>query len=105
MRHDGPSEGCAKDGFIMSPSRGSRGETTWSPCSARAVSVMDWAPCLTDTGRPGPALDQTSLHEAPGQRYGAKFQCEFFLKDRDAEVDTGSSLEVDIIFLNQLKNI
>jgi len=94
MRHDGPAEGCAKDGYIMSPSRGSRGETTWSACSARAVQIMDWAPCLRDSSSPATNLNHATLGDAPGQRYGAKFQCEIFLRDKDAQVDSVNDIEV-----------
>lgn len=99
MRHDSLDEGCPKDGYIMSPSRGSRGETTWSKCSARAVQIMDWASCLLDKPQKiAPDLDHTAMHDAPGQRYGAKMQCQFFLKDGDAEVNSIGRLEVTFLF-------
>lgn len=34
MHHDNNGNSCSKDGYIMSPSRGTQGETIWSPCSA-----------------------------------------------------------------------
>lgn len=34
MSHDSTGNSCSKDGFVMSPSRGTKGETTWSHCSS-----------------------------------------------------------------------
>lgn len=41
MSHDSTGNSCTKDGFIMSPSRGTQGETTWSPCSASIISNLE----------------------------------------------------------------
>ncbi|GLH04749.1 ADAMTS-4 precursor, putative, partial [Gryllus bimaculatus] len=38
MHHDGGGNSCPKDGFIMSPSRGTYGETVWSTCSADVMA-------------------------------------------------------------------
>ena len=40
MHHDSTA-GCAKDGFIMSPSRGTKGESEWSSCSVSALHQAD----------------------------------------------------------------
>lgn len=40
MHHDGSSNSCPKEGFIMSPSRGITGELSWSECSARVASDL-----------------------------------------------------------------
>lgn len=40
MPHDATGNSCEKDGFIMSPSRGTTGETTWSSCSAKVVKSL-----------------------------------------------------------------
>ena len=45
MRHD-HKEGCRRDGFIMSPTRGSKGEAQWSPCSAEFLQKTDKLQCL-----------------------------------------------------------
>ncbi|KXJ81822.1 hypothetical protein RP20_CCG017866 [Aedes albopictus] len=40
MHHDSAGNVCAKDGYVMSPSRGTQGETTWSSCSAAAIREL-----------------------------------------------------------------
>ena len=52
MSHDGKRSGkgknsCPKQGFIMSPSRGTKGETLWSSCSANVIRNLDM-PCLEE---------------------------------------------------------
>lgn len=41
MSHDSAGNSCSKDGFVMSPSRGSQGETTWSHCSASVIRKLE----------------------------------------------------------------
>ena len=41
MAHDSVGNACTKDGFIMSPSRGTQGETSWSWCSASVVKKLE----------------------------------------------------------------
>lgn len=41
MSHDATGNSCSKDGFVMSPSRGTQGETTWSSCSANIVRRLE----------------------------------------------------------------
>ncbi|XP_013194658.2 A disintegrin and metalloproteinase with thrombospondin motifs adt-2 [Amyelois transitella] len=87
MHHDGTGNSCARDGYIMSPSRGTSGEATWSPCSAQVVADLQWATCLQDGGDELDSPDELR-HEkfsgAPGAVWGAKRQCEVFLRDPDA---------------------
>ncbi|KAJ2947773.1 hypothetical protein O0L34_g9553 [Tuta absoluta] len=93
MHHDGSGNSCARDGFIMSPSRGTNGEATWSMCSAKVVAELQWATCLLDGGD-----DLDTPHElrhdrfggAPGTIWGAKKQCEILLRDQDAAPSPGS---------------
>nr|CAD7579910.1 unnamed protein product [Timema californicum] len=40
MHHDGSQNNCPKDGYIMSPSRGTNGETQWSTCSAQVMNKL-----------------------------------------------------------------
>lgn len=40
MHHDGNTNNCPKEGFIMSPSRGITGELLWSECSARVAANL-----------------------------------------------------------------
>ena len=52
MSHDGKRSGngrnsCPKQGYIMSPSRGTSGETLWSTCSANVLRRLDM-PCLEE---------------------------------------------------------
>ncbi|XP_053617820.1 A disintegrin and metalloproteinase with thrombospondin motifs adt-2-like [Plodia interpunctella] len=94
MHHDGTGNSCARDGFIMSPSRGTSGEATWSTCSAQVVADLQWATCLQDGGDELDTPDELR-HEkfgsAPGAVWGAKRQCELFLRDRDAAVVPATS--------------
>lgn len=41
MSHDSTGNSCTKDGFIMSPSRGTQGETQWSPCSETVIRKLE----------------------------------------------------------------
>lgn len=41
MSHDSSGNSCSKDGFVMSPSRGTQGETTWSSCSATVLRKLE----------------------------------------------------------------
>ena len=92
MRHDSVDNSCSKDGFIMSPSRGTEGETIWSPCSKYvALKLYREKPCLWDA----PLLldnDQTLNHsrflELPGRNWTSKKQCELLLRDKDASPTT-----------------
>ncbi|KAJ0182622.1 hypothetical protein K1T71_001991 [Dendrolimus kikuchii] len=87
MHHDGSGNTCARDGYIMSPSRGTNGEASWSSCSAKVVSELQWATCLLDGGDDLDAPNELR-HErfggAPGTIWNAKKQCEILLRDVDA---------------------
>ncbi|XP_059048068.1 A disintegrin and metalloproteinase with thrombospondin motifs adt-2-like [Achroia grisella] len=87
MHHDGSGNTCARDGYIMSPSRGTSGEATWSSCSARVAADLQWATCLLDGGDDldtPTELQHERFGGAPGALWGAKKQCEVFLRDVDA---------------------
>ena len=47
MNHDSSNNNCASNGFIMSPSRGTRGETVWSSCSRDHMMKLELK-CLED---------------------------------------------------------
>lgn len=89
MHHDGTGNNCARDGYIMSPSRGTNGEASWSSCSARVAAELQWATCLFD-GSEEDDLDTPSelQHDrfggAPGATWSVKKQCEILLRDKDA---------------------
>ncbi len=68
MTHDGVrSNECPGDGFIMSASRETGGETRWSECSAEALRSLE-AKCLGDGGPAGRPVGLVSL---PGLKFDA----------------------------------
>ena len=75
MLHDDKA-GCARDGFIMSPTRGSTGETEWSKCSAELLREGVGHGCLlTEESQAvdGPRPDENLL---PGQIWSPAAQCQ-----------------------------
>ncbi|CAH1393194.1 unnamed protein product [Nezara viridula] len=96
MHHDGYTNDCPKEGFIMSPSRGVFGETLWSRCSAEIMNTLDtWATCLYDTAEVNNELDHRKFGETPGLVWNLKKQCELLLKDKDADIySTGNEEDV-----------
>ncbi|KRT81540.1 Peptidase, partial [Oryctes borbonicus] len=94
MRHDSSGNGCSKEGYIMSPSRGTQGETQWSTCSADVMRNLDWATCLNDRGNQMKHLDHSIFMETPGRTYTAQKQCEILLRDRNAYVVPEDDLSV-----------
>ncbi|XP_059475973.1 A disintegrin and metalloproteinase with thrombospondin motifs adt-2-like [Neocloeon triangulifer] len=93
MHHDGTSNSCAKEGFVMSPSRGTQGETEWSSCSAAILRDMSWAKCLKDApAKMSQANDHTRFKNIPGQYWTPKRQCELLLRDKDAVIEAQGAL-------------
>lgn len=92
MHHDSIGNTCPNNGYIMSPSRGTvDGETNWSQCSRDiAKSLFQSKPCLLDDNWSinDETLNHSQYHDSPGRVWTAKKQCEFFLRDADAEVAT-----------------
>ncbi|XP_015439725.1 PREDICTED: A disintegrin and metalloproteinase with thrombospondin motifs 2 [Dufourea novaeangliae] len=91
MHHDSTGNACPKDGYIMSPSRGTHGETVWSECSRDVAERLSYTkPCLMDRpfGKPDDRLDHTRFFDLPGREWTAKKQCEILLRDKDATVGT-----------------
>ncbi|XP_037913532.1 A disintegrin and metalloproteinase with thrombospondin motifs adt-2-like isoform X2 [Hermetia illucens] len=86
MAHDSTGNYCAKEGYIMSPSRGTQGETSWSSCSAQvARDLPNWATCLRDPPEYVPVEYNAWKYQGyPGQSWPAKRQCELLLLDKDA---------------------
>ncbi|XP_013134598.1 PREDICTED: A disintegrin and metalloproteinase with thrombospondin motifs 7-like [Papilio polytes] len=89
MHHDGTGNACARDGYIMSPSRGTHGEASWSRCSAKVAADLQWATCLLDGSDDDDEDIPEQLHHerfggAPGIVWDAKKQCEVLLRDVDA---------------------
>ncbi|KAF8773531.1 A disintegrin and metalloproteinase with like protein [Argiope bruennichi] len=88
MYHDGPPNNkCPSNGHVMSPSRGTKGETTWSKCSSEVLEKSD-KKCLFDEpqGTPSKDQDHEKFKEKPGQVWDAHDQCKIFLRDEDATV-------------------
>ncbi|GIX88254.1 a disintegrin and metalloproteinase with thrombospondin motifs adt-1 [Caerostris extrusa] len=103
MYHDGPPNNeCPSNGHVMSPSRGTKGETTWSKCSSKVLEKMD-KKCLFDEpqGTPTKDKDHSKFNEKPGQVWNAHDQCKIFLRDQDATVfnETVFSVSRYLIFL------
>ncbi|CAG9765921.1 unnamed protein product [Ceutorhynchus assimilis] len=102
MHHDSTGNGCSKEGYIMSPSRGTNGETQWSTCSADIMSKMEWAKCLQDSSPPQQGKDHSRFLDIPGRIYTAKKQCEILLRDKDA-VMSPNQQQNDICYNLQCK--
>lgn len=92
MHHDSTGNACPKDGYIMSPSRGTRGETIWSDCSREIAETLPRTKaCLLDArnaSEHSPAFDHSRYRDLPGREWTAKRQCELLLRDKDANVVT-----------------
>ncbi|CAH1116620.1 unnamed protein product [Phaedon cochleariae] len=86
MHHDNSGNRCPKEGYIMSPSRGTNGETQWSTCSADVVAKLGWAKCLRDPGKSPKHMDHTRFLDVPGQVITANKQCEILLRDKQAVI-------------------
>lgn len=94
MPHDSSGNACPKDGYIMSPSRGVRGETVWSDCSREVAEMLSQTKqCLLDQPEPrnfsdALAHNHSRYRDLPGREWTAKRQCELLLRDKDADVVT-----------------
>ncbi|XP_008553570.1 A disintegrin and metalloproteinase with thrombospondin motifs adt-2 [Microplitis demolitor] len=88
MHHDSTGNSCSRDGYIMSPSRGTQGETIWSSCSREvALDLPRTKPCLLDKNlnKFDKTLDHSKFLTLPGRTWTAKRQCELLLRDKDAD--------------------
>lgn len=87
MHHDG-SAGCPSNGYVMSASRGTKGEVEWSSCSARVVGSLNMA-CLTDNNGPANAAwnHMKKYQNMPGLKWSSDEQCQFLLRDLEAKTD------------------
>lgn len=87
--HDGGSlNDCPANGYIMSSSRGTKGEVNWSSCSAAQFSLVD-AECLKNVPEYS-MYDHRIYNLRPGQTWTANDQCKLFLQDDDAYVYNSS---------------
>ncbi|XP_066143129.1 A disintegrin and metalloproteinase with thrombospondin motifs adt-1-like [Euwallacea fornicatus] len=103
MHHDNSGNSCPKEGYIMSPSRGTNGETLWSSCSAEVMTKLSWAKCLKDVAKPLKGHDHSRFLDIPGRIYTAKKQCEILLRDKDAAMSPSQSSK-DICYNLQCKS-
>lgn len=80
MHHDATGNDCPSEGYVMSPTRGTEGETSWSWCSANVISQLNWAKCLQDKPtNTSVAHNSWKFEGYPGQIITAKRQCELLL--------------------------
>ncbi|XP_037772688.1 uncharacterized protein LOC119568305 [Penaeus monodon] len=93
MLHDGYGNACPKNGFVMSASRSTSGETNWSSCSREVVETLS-APCLNDNPPEIPKHDHSVYDQLPGQTWDAYDQCRVFLRDDDATLYNESLAEL-----------
>ena len=75
MVHDDKA-GCAKEGFIMSPTRGSTGETEWSECSAEILRKGIGLDCLLEEERQAANRVDVNEDRLPGQIWSSRAQCQ-----------------------------
>ncbi|XP_047503003.1 histone-lysine N-methyltransferase 2D-like [Penaeus chinensis] len=93
MLHDGYGNACPKNGFVMSASRSTSGETNWSSCSREIVETLS-APCLNDNPPEIPKHDHSVYDQLPGQTWDAYDQCRVFLRDDDATLYNESLAQI-----------
>jgi len=84
MVHDDKA-GCAKEGFIMSPTRGSTGETAWSECSAEILRKGIGLDCLLEEERQAANRVDVNEDRLPGQIWSPRAQCQIFLLEPSAQ--------------------
>eukprot|EP00096_Caligus_rogercresseyi_P015326 TRINITY_DN7776_c0_g1_i1.p1 TRINITY_DN7776_c0_g1~~TRINITY_DN7776_c0_g1_i1.p1 ORF type:complete len:386 (-),score=72.14 TRINITY_DN7776_c0_g1_i1:206-1363(-) len=98
MTHDGSGNQCPKDGFVMSGSRGTKGETRWSKCSASFVAKLQMK-CLMDKQGPLASIgDHNEYGDRPGYYWSGDEQCQFLLQNKRAKTDHTSSNMKEICF-------
>lgn len=86
MHHDSTAN-CDSNGYVMSASRGTLGEVTWSTCSRSVAQSLD-KDCLRDNdGGPYKWDHMDKYDNRPGYKLGADEQCAFLLRDREAKMD------------------
>lgn len=90
MKHD-DKDGCRRDGYIMSPTRGTKGETQWSSCSAEFLRKTDKLKCLHEDAA---AVSLTlEVGKLPGEVWSADQQCQIFFLSQAATVYPHQALE------------
>ena len=90
MSHDSTA-GCSSNGFVMSASRGTKGEVTWSTCSRNVAQSLD-KDCLRDNdGGPSEWDHMDKYDNRPGK-------VEIFVKgDLDLIPSPSPSVKIQIM--------
>ena len=90
MHHDSTA-GCSSNGFVMSASRGTKGEVTWSTCSRNVAQSLD-KDCLRDNdGGPSEWDHMDKYDNRPGK-------VEIFVKgDLDLIPSPSPSMKIQIM--------
>jgi len=89
MSHD-HKQGCDRNGYIMSESRGNKGESQWSSCSVNSLSrklQSGELKCLEDDNSKKVETLGMEQDVFPGEVWSATEQCQIFLLDSDAHID------------------
>ncbi|XP_040568314.1 A disintegrin and metalloproteinase with thrombospondin motifs adt-1-like [Lepeophtheirus salmonis] len=96
LHHDGRSGNtCDKNGFIMSASRGTKGESTWSKCSMEKLKSQEHK-CLEND--PASPSDHPLGKRMPGQNWNMNKQCQILLLDFEAAADHSDDTLEDICY-------
>jgi len=89
MSHDSSGNSCPANGYIMSPSRGTKGECVWSQCSRDHMARLDLE-CLLDSPDPMSSdVDHNIYADNPGQdeQWDGDRQCQLLMFTNDAHMD------------------
>jgi len=99
LSHDSSGNSCTAEGYIMSPSRGLRGESEWSTCSASQLSyrlTTAEVNCLDDFPSGSfPDYNHNKYGDKPGQMWNADDQCRILLRDRHAYMHYTSAASLE----------
>jgi hypothetical protein len=90
MSHDSSGNDCPSNGFIMSPSRGTKGECVWSTCSREHMRNLDLECLDNKPGRPAKGADHNKFGNNPGQQWDADSQCQLLMLTPEARMDHGA---------------
>ena len=90
MSHDSSGNSCPSNGFIMSPSRGTKGECAWSDCSRNHMRNLDLKCLDNKPGEMSAVEDHNMFHNNPGQLWDADSQCQLLMFTTEARMDHGA---------------
>jgi len=91
MSHDSSGNACSSQGFVMSPSRGTKGEVVWSQCSKDHMTklVAEDIDCLTNKPSSMETVNELNVthnlyQHYPGGVWDKNQQCQALMFDKDA---------------------